>query len=194
MSSNRNLEIEIKLPMDGPWGPIQRKLRSLGFQIAKKRVFEVNVVLDTADLRVRRQGELVRIRRAGKTATLTYKGPATHGVHKSRVEIETTVTDPARLTTILEHLGYAQVFRYEKYRAEYRKLREPGTVTLDQTPIGNYLELEGPTKWIDRTARLLGYGEADYITASYGFLYMTYCEEHGITPGNMVFGELSKKS
>ena len=60
-------------------------------------------------------------------------------------------------------------------------------VMLDQTPIGDFLELEGAPRWIDRTARTLGFSSADYITASYGRLYLDYCVENGVEPGNMVF-------
>ncbi len=46
-----------------------------------------------------------------------------------------------------------------------------GVAMLDETPAGVFLELEGPPRWIDRTARRLGFGEADYITASYAELH-----------------------
>ena len=59
--------------------------------------------------------------------------------------------------------------------------------TLDETPIGMFMELEGTPTWIDRTARKLGFGQPDYITASYGRLYLDWCREHGVKPGNMVF-------
>jgi adenylate cyclase class 2 len=58
---------------------------------------------------------------------------------------------------------------------------------LDQTPIGDFLELEGAAQWIDRTARTLGFSPADYITVSYGRLYLEYCEAKGVDPRNMVF-------
>jgi hypothetical protein len=34
---------------------------------------------------------------------------------------------------------------------------------LDETPAGVFLELEGPSRWIDRTARRLGFAESDYL-------------------------------
>ena len=50
--------------------------------------------------------------------------------------------------------------------------------TLDETPIGVFVELEGPPDWIDRTARRLGFSPADYIKASYARLYQQWCSEH----------------
>jgi adenylate cyclase class 2 len=84
-------------------------------------------------------------------------------------------------------LGYQPSFRYEKYRTEYQRAGEPGHATLDETPIGVFIELEGPPRWIDSTAKLLGFSRADYITLSYFALYSIWCGEHGATPGNMIF-------
>jgi adenylate cyclase, class 2 len=88
---------------------------------------------------------------------------------------------------ILARLGHHPVFRYEKFREEYERPGQHGTITLDETPIGSFLELEGAPKWIDRTARQLGFSRADYITRSYGNLYLAYCREHGIIPSDMTF-------
>jgi len=62
-----------------------------------------------------------------------------------------------------------------------------GVATLDDTPIGVFLELEGAPGWIDRTARLLGFAEQDYITASYRSLYVDDCAARGIPPADMIF-------
>ena len=60
-------------------------------------------------------------------------------------------------------------------------------MTLDETPIGNFIELEGPRRWIDKVARQFGYTRADYITASYAVLYFEHCRKRGIRPTHMVF-------
>ena len=62
---------------------------------------------------------------------------------------------------------------------------------LDETPIGDFLELEGERRAIDRSARLLGYGPADYIARSYGALYM---EHRRIAPAATSSGEPSPSS
>ena len=58
---------------------------------------------------------------------------------------------------------------------------------IDKTPIGTVAEIEGRPRWIDRTARELGFPPERYITASYGTLYLQWCRERKIKPGNMVF-------
>ena len=108
--------------------------------------------------------------------------------HKSREELELTLSDAATMAVIFERLGFRPVFRYEKYRTEYRQGRSAGMATLDETPVGLYLELEGSPRWIDRTAREMGFVEQDYITSSYARLYLDWCRKNGKKPSNMVFG------
>ena len=60
-------------------------------------------------------------------------------------------------------------------------------LVFDETPIGNYIELEGPQRWIDEVARQLGYSRQDYIKESYAALYRKKCQQEGKIPGNMLF-------
>ena len=119
--------------------------------------------------------------------TFTFKGPPLAARHKTREELEVNLSSAATCGLILQRLGYQPAFRYEKYRTEYRLPGTSGIATLDETPIGVYLELEGSPRWIDRMARRLGFREQDYITASYGRLYLEWCAARQATPGHMVF-------
>jgi adenylate cyclase class 2 len=181
-----NLEIEIKLGVDGPVADVHERLQSAGFAISKPRVFESNTLFDTTDLRLRGASELIRLRRVGAECILTYKGRPEPGKHKSREEIETGVSEESKMELILARLGFGPVFRYEKFRTEYQSGQE-GTITVDETPIGLYLEIEGAPGWIDRIAGELGFSERQYITKSYGALYLDYCREREMTAANMVF-------
>jgi adenylate cyclase class 2 len=185
--SAKDREIEIKLPLaDANTG--KKLLRQAGFRVSKSRIFEVNIVFDTPDRTLMSAGRLLRVRHLKNKGVLTAKGPADDGgKHKSREEIETAVDDPAAMGHILERLGYQQAFRYEKFRTEFARALETGVATLDETPIGAFFELEGPPRWIDRTARSLGFTAAQYITSSYGRLYFEFCQARGIEPSNMVF-------
>jgi adenylate cyclase class 2 len=179
-------ETEIKLAV--PDVRTARKLlRSVGFRIERRRVFEGNTVFDTPRLTLRRASKLLRLRQAGKLVTVTYKGKPQVGKHKSREELELSVTDASMMAAIFERLGFRPVFRYEKYRTEYRLERAAGMATLDETPIGIYVELEGSPTWIDRMAKRMGFGEQDYITASYARLYLDWCRKTRVRPQNMVF-------
>ncbi len=177
-------ENEIKLPLASAAAG-RRLLAAAGFVRCKRRLFETNTVFDTPDLRLRTSGCLLRVRGVGGECVLTFKGMERAGRHKNREEIETTAGDAGKLAEIVKRLGFGPVFRYEKYRTEYAL--EGGHALLDETPIGVFLELEGPVRWVDRMARRLGFSPSDYITASYGRLYLSHCAGRGAPPGDMVF-------
>jgi adenylate cyclase class 2 len=109
------------------------------------------------------------------------------GRYKSREEIEFDVSDAEAFLHTLERLGYTGRFRYEKQRAKFARPDEPGIVTIDETPIGVFMELEGPADWIDQTAAGLGFSPADYMTASYASLYGEYRKSKPDAPENMTF-------
>jgi adenylate cyclase class 2 len=182
-------EIEIKLPVHDPRA-LRRRLAELGFRRASKRYFERNALLDFPDRKLRKKGSLLRLRSEPGRSLLTFKGPRIGaGRFKERVEIEARVHDAPETAGIFEALGLRVAFRYEKYRTLYRRRTDPphAEVAFDETPIGVYLEIEGPKRWIDQVARALGYTTREYITASYGRLYLGWCEAHGRDPGDMVF-------
>ncbi len=185
-------ETEIKLEVQKPRA-LKRRLAELGFQPVKARHFESNLLFDFPNLRLRKARCLLRLRFADRHGLLTFKGaPLPSREYKIRGEIETGVEDGNRLRQILESLGLQETFRYEKYRTAYATRgrwtnAETPLLVYDETPIGNYLELEGPKRWINAVARRLGYRRQEYITASYATLYRRKCLERGEKPTNMVF-------
>ncbi|MCC6589597.1 MAG: class IV adenylate cyclase [Bryobacterales bacterium] len=182
-----SVETEIKLPASDP-ASAAALLEHAGFVVHHPRTFESNTLLDTPDIALRRTRRILRIRQYGAKHVITYKGAGSDGKHKTREELEFEIPPGAPLPLIFERLGYTPQFRYEKYRTEYAREGEPGIATLDETPIGTYVELEGPPEWIDRTAAELGYVESDYIAKSYGALYAEHCAVHHTDPNGMVFG------
>jgi adenylate cyclase class 2 len=180
------VEIEIKLPVSG-LDHARAAILSLGYGVRHERAHEWNAVFDSRSSRLRGKGQLLRLRRFGTAATLTFKGTAIEGRHKQREEIEVNVSNAADAALILQRLGLRPVFRYEKFRTEYARPGEDGIITVDETPIGNFLELEGPAAWIDHVAARLGYRESDYIKRSYGALYIQHCERTGTKPSDMLF-------
>jgi adenylate cyclase class 2 len=189
----RKQEIEIKLAVRDPQA-IKRRLRALGFRRVAARHFESNRLFDFPDGALRRGRSLLRLRVAEGKALLTFKGaPAQSHRYKMRRELETEVPDADLVREILEGIGLEEIFRYDKYRTRYaspsrRSGAGQGEIVYDETPIGNYLELEGPGPWIDRVARSLGFGPHDYITLSYATLYALKCRAAKKKPGQMVFG------
>lgn len=183
-----SVETEVKIRISDI-ADMVKTLRAAGFSESKPRVFEENVLYDRKDgTSLRSTGMLLRLRRAGEKCVITWKGKGEAGPHKSRPEVETSIGSIESMEQMLNHLGFRRTFRYEKYRTEYESKANPGgTVTVDETPIGGFLELEGEADWIDRVAGLLGYSQADYLLESYGGLFQAYCAERGIAPTDMVF-------
>lgn len=209
----KNREIEVKLPVRD-LKKLRVGLKKLG---AKKtaRFFEQNTLFDTEDCCLRRRHVILRIRReqnAGPSEQSRHKIP--HGQHqvgglltfkglikgsdgagkyKEREEIECRIADAGQFARILEGIGMRPWFQYEKYRTKYRGADAALHFDLDETPIGTFLELEGPRSSIDRAARALGYSNRDYITQSYLELFQAECARRGRKATNMVFAAKKKR-
>jgi adenylate cyclase class 2 len=184
------IEVEIKLAVQSA-AKARALLRRLDFKVIVPRIFERNLVLDDDEGSLRARGMLLRVREAGKTSTCTFKGPDIPGRHKRRIEREFTASDSGACLAVFAGVGFRESFRYEKYRTEFARPNDrgiaTGIVTIDETPIGVFMELEGPARWIDTTAQAMGFTRDAYITASYARLYFAWCEEHGIQPAGMCF-------
>jgi adenylate cyclase class 2 len=161
-------EVEIKFRI-ADMDAVIRSLQEVGFKRITPSTHEVNTLYDLPGQKLRKRGELLRVRKYGENWVLTHKAKGTTGRHKSRVELETEVRDGNELDGILRALQFQPVFRYEKHRAEWGD--GTGHVVLDETPIGNFGEIEGPPRWIDRTARALEIGREAYVTQTYTLLF-----------------------
>ena len=181
------IETEIKLRIAGSAAGARELLERLGYRARGARVLEADRLYDRASGELEASGKVLRLRSAGGAWTLTYKGPPIDGRYKSREEIELRVADGASMEQVLLALGYHAGFRYEKYRTVFSRHGEPGIVTLDETPMGPFLELEGPGDWIDGTTVKLGFLTKDYVSATYAMLYDQYRKKHPGLPRNMVF-------
>jgi len=179
------------------------------------RVHEMNLLFDTPDGGLAKHGQLLRIRTetpaAGKRPArgkiartlLTFKSPPDHLAigdfraggerrYKVREEIEAILPDRASLQKIFEGLGLRGWFRYEKFRTTYvlpaRQAWAKGLlIEVDETPLGVFMELEGPGEAIDRAARELGFSRKDYILKNYLVLYLDECKRKGTEPAHMLF-------
>lgn len=193
----------------------RKKIAKLGAKLVHRevggkdgRVHELNILFDTPDGGFARHGQLLRVRiesadvsgnKGAKRAVLTYKGPGEpqkEARFKVREEREVIVADDGAMRGILEALGLRGWFRYEKYRTTFAL---PGSarwaaglhIELDETPIGVYVELEGPPNAIDRAAKELGFSRADYITKNYLLLHVENCRREGVAVARMAPGVVS---
>src|SRR5215831_20749533 len=161
-------EVEIKFRVHD-LRALNRYLRSSGFRLLTPRTHEINTLYDLPGQLLRRRGELLRLRKYGPEWILTHKAKGKAGRHKRRVETETKISDGAKMDAILRALGFSPIFRYEKFRAEWSDGK--GHVVVDETPIANFGEIEGPPRWIDRTAQRFEIPRSTYITQTYADLF-----------------------
>jgi adenylate cyclase class 2 len=182
-------EIEIKFRVED-LRALSRKLRAAGFELKTKRTREINTLYDLPGQVLRKRKELLRLRSYGPFWKLTHKSSGKVGRHSSRVELETSVGDGKKMEAILRALGYSPLFRYEKLRAEWSDGK--GNVVVDETPIGNFCEIEGKPRWIDATAKKLGARHEDYITKNYATLFAEWKERTGTAAREMTFRAVKK--
>lgn len=189
----QSAEVELKFPVADPVA-LETKLPTLGFRLLTPRTFEHNVLFDTPDRALRARQQILRLREYGARCVLTHKRPpegADDSVYKIRIETETEVQDCAAMREIFVQLGYEAVFVYDKFRTEW----EPSTgdsaaaghVVIDETPIGTWAELEGPTEWIDRMRGALEIDRASCLTDSYGRLFESWRLRTGSSAEQMTF-------
>jgi len=184
-------EIEIKFRIEN-LPALTRTLKQAGFKQLTPSTHEMNSLYDLPGQKLRKRDEMLRLRKYGETWTLTHKAKSKTGRHKTRVELETRVEKGQQMDAILRALGFEPTFRYEKYRAEWNDRQ--GHVVVDETPIGNFGEIEGTSRWIDRTARALGIGRADYITQTYAPMFFAWKRRTKSPATEMTFKAVRKKS
>jgi len=182
-------EIEVKLP-SSDLDAVRQKLRGQGASLERERHDESNDLYDDPAGRLSASGAALRLRRVPGEARLTYKGPARfeQGV-KAREERETAVADGGEAAAILESLGFQRKFRYEKRREEWRL--SDCAVCLDETPIGDFVEIEGDPAAIRRVVSELELDFASAIPYSYPRLYALQRERNASLPPDMVWAPAS---
>jgi len=157
---------------------LRARLQAVGAK-AEGTEFEVNTVYAGPGLEPRRR--LLRLRRVGQRAVLTYKErPPTEAAIKQQREDETEVADADALAAILEGLGYTPALVYEKRRETWRL--DEAEVVLDELPFGWFVEIEGEEVAIHAVERKLELDTAEVEHATYPAL----AQQHGTTRGSVV--------
>ena len=187
------IETEIKFRVANV-GELVMRLREAGFRLDTPRAFESNVLYDTPDRKMRARTEILRIRNYAGRWTVTHKrlpdvGPG-EDTHKHRIETETEVSNGEALVEVFKSLGLVAAFRYEKWRSEWSD--GEGHCVVDETPIGDFAELEGTADWIDRTAVRIGVNRQNYLTLSYGRLFEQWREQHQCAANDLTFDAIAE--
>jgi adenylate cyclase class 2 len=170
-------EIEVKFLLKDLTALIQ-KIDQLNLSCTQKRVHEFNLRYDLPDGHLVAKKQVLRLRQDTQ-ALLTFKGPGVldEGV-LLRKEIEVSVSDFDTARRLLEALGYQVIMMYEKYRANY--LMDGVVLSVDETPFGLFIELEGESPaQVKSAASLLGLDWRQRINLSYSALLDQYNKNTG---------------
>ena len=166
------LEIEIKIPVDD-LESIRRVLRVVSAELVHQMTREENLLFETRQGYLCSKGLTLRLRRYGEHQLLTLKGPVNYnGAVKEREELEVMIEDLDRMTLIFAALGFNPSARYEKDREVWDL--NGVTVVLDHTPMGDFVEVEGPEDKILIVARKIGLDPERAIRGSYIGLWQEF--------------------
>jgi adenylate cyclase, class 2 len=169
---NGMLEVEIKARVPD-LVPVRERIL-LGHGGTPVRVHERDVYYNAPHRDFGTTDEALRLRYAGGSCTLTYKGKKMAEYRlKAREELNCGVESGEVMETILKRLGFVQVAEVEKWR-EYYSYRG-ATVSLDEVKgLGSFVEIEAPgspgmenpEEYVRDIAKELGV-EGEPILASY---------------------------
>ncbi|MDQ3753846.1 MAG: class IV adenylate cyclase [Acidobacteriota bacterium] len=151
------------------------RLREVGDEEGSEE-FEVNTLYAGASLDPLIR--VLRLRRVGERAVLTYKerGTSPSAIKRHREE-ETEVADAEALAAIFEALGYRPALIYEKRRTTWGVAETE--VVVDELPFGLFVEIEGEEEAIIIAERLLDLSAAEAVQESYPELTLTYGTRNG---------------
>jgi len=151
---------------------------------------EFNTLFDTTVGLLQSRHHALRLRRVADRWLLTFKGaPRYQGVIKVREELETEIADGEIFKRTLDRIGFKPCVSYEKIRETWRV--DDIVVTLDHTPIGDFVELEGPAEALGGVAVRLGLDPETGVRDSYLALWREYRLQHPelALPPDMRFDE-----
>jgi adenylate cyclase class 2 len=157
---------------------VLRRLEEVGAR-PRGEEFEENTIYSGGALK--RDNCVLRLRRAGKKALLTYKErfPGYSSIKHQR-EDETVVADPEAMDAILDALGFIRALVYEKRRQTWRLGKTE--IVVDELPFGLFMEIEGSEEAIKAAERELGVKglRAEHAT------YPELAEKHGKRFGDLI--------
>jgi adenylate cyclase, class 2 len=153
---------------------VLRRLAEVGASLERED-FEENILYNGQNLRL--GSAVLRLRRVGDGATLTYKKrlPGASAIKQQREE-ETLVADPDAMAAILKSLGFTPALVYEKRRQTWRLGKTE--IVIDVLPFGLFMEIEGKAaaiRAVERKLALKGlrveHATYPQLTAKHGRVY-----------------------
>ncbi len=162
---------------------VRRRLREIGARLQGTE-FEENTLYSGRGLKVGKN--VLRLRRVGDKATLTYKERYPGGEIKHQREDETVVNNAEAMSEILAALGFKPTLLYEKHRETWKLAQTE--IVIDELPFGVFMEIEGSEKGIRATERKIGHRDLQGESLTYPQL----TKKHGRREGDMIEARFGK--
>lgn len=157
------------------------------------KVFETNLLFDNSSKSIRARKAILRLR-CDTRSILCYKEPLNLGKvskdFKVKEEIEFEVDDFESARNFLGKLGFFEFMKYEKRRENFR-LRNL-KISIDEMPIGMFLEIEGNEEDIRCTAQQLGLDWKQRIKRSYEEIFSDLKRQANISFRDLTFKNFEK--
>lgn len=189
----QQLEIEVKF-----YTAKLAKLRAEILQLGAKslgRHYENNLRFENAEKHLQNRSAMLRLRQTGGQNIVTVKQRVAHpaaSTCKVFQEYETEVGDFDTIVEIFGILGYSSYQVYEKYR---ETLTTPAAkFCLDETPYGNFVEIEADEDMIRRCAKLLNLNWGHRIVLSYLDIFYMLKENAQLPFETLTFDNFNKLS
>jgi adenylate cyclase, class 2 len=130
---------------------------------------------------------VLRLRRVGKRAILTYKErfPSRSDI-KHQQEDETGVDDPEAMASILDAMGFSPALVYEKRRETWSLGKTE--IVIDELPFGLFMEIEGDESGIREVEAKLSIKRLKSEDATYPKL----TRKHGLDCGGVIQARFKK--
>ncbi len=159
------IETEVKIRIKDIDSTVKRIIQQ-GARLEKERYLEENTLYDFSSQLLYKKKQALRLRKISKKTFLAFKGvPQKSRKFKIREEYEAEVKNEREFKKILKSVGLSPTFQYKKNRRVFRKKRLK--ICLDETPVGDFLELEGEREDIVKTAKALGFSKKEFIKSDY---------------------------
>lgn len=177
------IENEIKFRVKDVAG-MRGLLRSLGVSLGRPRR-QVDYSFDTPAKDLAGQNMLIRLRRDGAKALLTFKGPVLSGRFKRCFEYNAEVADLGRAKRLLRQSGLVPCFLKEKLRQEGKFGR--ALICLDTLPfLGTFIEIEGSDAVIGSVIASLRLNPGSAIKDTYNGLFRKFLRRHSAPGANVL--------
>jgi len=189
---NKEIEIKLEIP-NTDIGLVLEKMEQKFGLVAETPFLQTTYQFFTNDFSTQKVFPRIRNEVDGRTTlTLKVKKEESQNYFK-RLEYESGIGDPDAIIGMMEHLGFPYKVIWQKKRTLFKSRCVDGddvpipVFSLDETPIGFFLEIEGTESEIENAIKTLNLASYRRIPKSYLALWEEYKKEKGIDRVDMVF-------